>query len=168
MTTEQTSFNRPQKRYSTFIGLIVRTLVNLFLLSIIAWIFLFIGLGVRMIHSGIAVTATTLFSLFLKTSDVIADRLSIFISSLPLGGTVLFVMMVDGLVQRDIRKFQAARESTFLFHRLSLLTRHLFYGLFLIYMSLPWQVQSHTFILIMIVMVSGLLMLLIKHYKKYV
>jgi len=166
--TDQTSLNRSPKRYSTFIGLILSTLFNLLCLSIVAWFFLFIWFGAKTIHAGVEITATSIFSLFLKTSTVIEGRLIIFTLSLPLWATILFVMIVDGLVQRDIRKFQAARESTFLFHRLCLLTRHLFYGFFFLFMSLPWQVQSQTFILIMLLIVSGLLMLMIKHYKKYV
>jgi integrating conjugative element membrane protein (TIGR03747 family) len=149
-------------------GLILSTFLNVLSLSLIAWFFLFLWFGLRMIHSGAEITVTTLFSLFVKTSAVIEERLIIFIVSLPLWATVLFVMIVDGLVQRDIRKFQAARESTFLFHRLGLLIRHVFYGFFLLYMSLPWQVQSKTFILIMLLTVSVLMMLMVKHYKKYV
>ena len=37
---------------------------------------------------------------------------------IPLFSLSLSIGLVDGLVQRDIRKFQGARESTLLFHRI--------------------------------------------------
>jgi integrating conjugative element membrane protein (TIGR03747 family) len=99
---------------------------------------------------------------------VISIRLFIFILSFPLWLSVLFVMIVDGLVQRDIRKFQAARESTFLFHRLKLLTENLFYSFFLIYMSMPIAIQPEALLLPTVIIVSVLFKLSIKYYKKYV
>ena len=166
--TERTALDRPQKRYSTFIGFMLSTLFNVLRLSIIAWFFLFIGLGWRMMHSGVEVTSTAIIFLLSKTSMVIENRLIVFMLSLPLWMSVVFVMIVDGLVQRDICKFQGARESTFLFHRLCLLTRHVFYGFFLLLMSLPWQIPLHVAILMMLLIVCGLLRLMIKHYKKYI
>ena len=50
---------------------------------------------------------------------------------------MLFVLIVDGLGQRDIRKFQGARESAFIFHRIKPLTATLFYAAFLAYSSAP-------------------------------
>lgn len=107
-------------------------------------------------------------TVLIETAEIVIDRLFIFILSLPLWGSLLFVMTVDGLVQRDIRKFQAARESTFLFHWLKLLTSKLFYSFFLVYMSIPWVIQPQTLLLPMALIVSVLVMLSIKNYKKYV
>ncbi len=106
--------------------------------------------------------------IMIETIKIIAIRLYIFILSFPLWFSVLFIMIVDGLAQRDIRKFQAARESTFLFHRLKLLTENLFYSFFLIYMSMPIAIHPEAFLLPMVIVVSVLFMLSIKYYKKYV
>ncbi len=109
----------------------------------------------------------TIVTMLADTLEVVTDRLWIFILSIPLWASLLFVMTVDGLGQRDIRKFQAARESTFLFHRLKLLTSHVFYGFFLFFMSTPWVIEPSILLLPMILTVSILLMLSIKYYKKY-
>ncbi len=106
--------------------------------------------------------------IIIKTIQVILIRLFIFILSFSLWLSWLFVMIVDGLVQHEIRKYQAARESTFLFHRLKLLTENLFYSFFLIYMSIPMTIQPELILLPMVIMVSMLIMLSIKYYKKYV
>lgn len=115
-----------------------------------------------------AQTVLTIMTILVETTEVVLCRVFTFILSLPLWASILFVMIVDGLVQRDIRKFQAARESTFLFHRLKLLTSKIFYSFFLIYMSMPCATQPQTLLLPMILIVSVLTMLSIKHYKKYV
>ncbi len=106
-------------------------------------------------------------TIVMETLEVVIGRLGIFMLSLLLWGSVLFVMIVDGLAQRDIRKFQAARESAFLFHRLKLLTSHVFYGYFLIFMSMPWVIEPSLLLLPMIMTVSVLSMFTIKYYKKY-
>jgi integrating conjugative element membrane protein (TIGR03747 family) len=49
---------------------------------------------------------------------VLAMRLWILITALPLWILSLSIGFVDGLVQRDIRKHQGARESALLFHRI--------------------------------------------------
>lgn len=44
-------------------------------------------------------------------------RLLVLCLSLPLFATAAFVGLVDGLVRRDIRRFEAGRESGFIYHR---------------------------------------------------
>ena len=52
------------------------------------------------------------------TTGVILTRCLIFIAFIPFLTIILCMLIIDGLVQRDKRKFQGARESTFLFHLL--------------------------------------------------
>jgi len=44
-------------------------------------------------------------------------RLIVLILTLPLFGLAVFVALLDGIVQRDIRRFGAGRESGFVYHR---------------------------------------------------
>jgi hypothetical protein len=110
------------------------------------------------------VTSTIMFG----TLNAVSSRLIIFVMHLPVLMTFLFIAIVDGLGQRDIRKHQGARESTFFFHRVNPLIGKLFYLGFLVYMSMP-LVFTPTYILLpMAIILSVLTMISIKGYKKYV
>jgi hypothetical protein len=79
----------------------------------------------------------------------------------------LCVLMIDGLVLRDKRKFQGARESTFIFHRLKPLAKISFFSLFFIYMVIPYSVLPGVFLVPMVMLSSLFTMLAIKSFKKY-
>jgi hypothetical protein len=107
-------------------------------------------------------------TILIDATVTVLSRLSIFILSFPLWITLFFIMIVDGLVQRGIRQFQAARESTFLFHRLKSFAGKIGYFFFLLYMGQPGWMQPATLLLPMIGGPSLLTRLAIKYYKKYV
>jgi energy-coupling factor transporter transmembrane protein EcfT len=80
---------------------------------------------------------------------------------------MLGVLMIDGLALRDKRKFQGARESTFLFHRLKPLAKLSFFSLFIIYMVMPYGISPSVFLIPMVALSSLFTMLSIKSFKKY-
>jgi hypothetical protein len=105
--------------------------------------------------------------IFLNVTEIIVIRIFLFIQFVPFMMVVLCVFIMDGLVLRDKRKFQGARESTFLFHRLKRLSKLSFFSLFFIYMVSPYAISPRLFLMLM-TLVSGLFFLLsIKHFKKY-
>lgn len=106
--------------------------------------------------------------LILKTIEIIVLRLCIFFMSIPLLLSVLLIALVDGLGQRDIRKFQGARESTFFFHRMKPVSGKIFYLLFLLYLCLPWYLYPPTLLFPMMALLSVTGMQTIKNYKKYI
>jgi len=78
-----------------------------------------------------------------------------------------FIFFADGLIQRDIRKFQGARESTLFFHRIKPLSIFFIYTIFFIYMATPLPLPPEL-TLIPMILLSGLsTMLTIRTYKKY-
>ena len=84
-----------------------------------------------------------LFTIFLESVVILGMRFFIFLLALPL--FILFVCLgcVDGLVQRDIRKFQAARESTYFFHRIKRTWTFCFFvPLFLLFLLLEANIVS--------------------------
>ncbi|MEO8964501.1 MAG: DUF4400 domain-containing protein [Gammaproteobacteria bacterium] len=98
---------------------------------------------------------------------VILTRCCLFIALIPFMSVILFVLIIDGLVQRDIRKFQGARESTFLFHRLKPLAKISFFLLFFIFMVVPFWVSPELFLMPMVLLSGLFTMLAIKSFKKY-
>lgn len=105
--------------------------------------------------------------LIVGSVEIILVKSCLFVLFLPLYFLVNFLCVVDGLVQRDIRKYQVARESTFFFHWVKSLSDTLFLTFFFIYMVIPLPI-SPEMLLVPIILLSGFLtMLSIKNYKKY-
>lgn len=99
--------------------------------------------------------------------QIVVLRGMVFILSLPLFAIIWFVFVVDGLAQRDIRKYQGARESAFVFHRLKLLTGTVFYLLFFVYMAMPLAFAPGIVLLPMALLSGVLIQLSVTHFKKY-
>jgi hypothetical protein len=101
-------------------------------------------------------------------SEIILARGFLFLKFMPFMLVILSVFIMDGLVLRDKRKFQGARESTFLFHRLKELAKVSFFFLFFLYMVFPYRISPSVFLLPLALVSSLCVMLSIKNFKKYV
>lgn len=75
---------------------------------------------------------------------------------------------IDGLVQRDLRKFQAARESTFLFHRFKASYKTLWSMGYMSFLLWPWPFIPAVFCLIVAVVTALVLQRTVYYFKKYV
>ena len=110
----------------------------------------------------------TLIGMLSATSQIILSRIFIITLYVPLFLIMMFIMIVDGLGQRDIRKFSGARESSYLFHQFKRLPEILIYSVLFVYLSLPLPLNPE-FLLMAIGLVCGVLvMYTVKGYKKYV
>jgi hypothetical protein len=99
--------------------------------------------------------------------EIIVTRCIIFLMSVPFLLVILILFFIDGLVQRDVRKYKGERESALFFHRIKPLIFISFILIFCIYMSIPFLV-SPQFVLFSMVFISGFFTLLtIKSFKKY-
>lgn len=117
-------------------------------------------------ESSRSICHTSLILLF-GVAEVIVSRLTLFALNIPLLISVCFILVVDGLSQRDIRKFSGARESTFFFHRLKPIISKLFYMMFFIFMCAPIVVPPVILFIPMSVFLGLMTMVTIKSYKKY-
>ncbi len=98
---------------------------------------------------------------------IVVSRIIIFLFALPLLLMCLTIGCVDGLVQRDIRKFQAARESTLFFHAVKKRMSFWFFIPVLAYLALPWTVDPSLIIVPMALGLGLLTQLSIQSFKKY-
>lgn len=112
-------------------------------------------------------TIQLITNIIFGTAEIAMTRLLIFFMSLPLLFSMLMLAVIDGLSQRDIRKFKGSRESTFFFHRVKPLTGRIFYILMLVFISLPIAVSNHYLMILISLLLSVMTMLTIKSYKKY-
>jgi hypothetical protein len=108
-----------------------------------------------------------IIEIFIGAIEVSVTRLLLFIEFIPFMIAILSVSIIDGLVQRDIRKFQGSRESTLLFHRLKPLAKISLLTLFFIYMLLPYEIPPEFYLIPMAASSSLFTLLTIKNFKKY-
>ena len=108
------------------------------------------------------------FSIVTDANNIIWNRLILFMLNIPLLLSIVFVMTVDGLVQRDIRKYQGARESAFFFHRIKPLAGKICGLIYLFYMAIPFDFYPNILLLTMVIVCGWFTLLSIKNYKKYI
>jgi integrating conjugative element membrane protein (TIGR03747 family) len=105
--------------------------------------------------------------LLLFSLEIDISRILIFCLALPLFVLILLVGVTDGLVQRDIRKFQSAGESSFKFHHIKGLFGFLFFIPFFIYLALPLAVNPYIFLPVQALLLGATALLSVKYFKKY-
>ena len=106
-------------------------------------------------------------NLLLMTTEIDLSRLFIFLLAMPLLALCLFIGITDGLVKRDIRKFQGARESTFTFHRSKHLMQFCFFLPFFIYLSLPIAITPLVILVTQGILLGAVVWLSTAYFKKY-
>lgn len=106
--------------------------------------------------------------LLLIITDIVICRLAIFIKAFPLFGLSLMIFITDGLVYRDIRKFQAGRESTLFFHRAKLLMRFCLFIPLFIYLSIPLFISPILIFIIQSLMLGISVKFAAMYFKKYI
>jgi integrating conjugative element membrane protein (TIGR03747 family) len=99
---------------------------------------------------------------------VILKRFWVFVTALPLFFLSLMIGLVDGLVQRDIRKFQGARESSLLFHTIRYSGTALFFLPLLTYFAWLSPVSPAWFFIPMAVVMGLWFTFSLRFFKKYV
>lgn len=219
MSEKQTSPKTKSKpKSSGVIGSLVFTIMNLIMLSLMAWFFLAIYLGVEWIFKGYQAQhvanillagnvdflksnhsmlttkisgwfietqqslhewlgwlpsspkwqiAHSLLSIIATVTDIIVSRVFIFMLATPLFLATLFVFVTDGLVKRDIRKFEGARESTFTFHRVKQLIGFTLFVPFFIFMVMPFELSPVLFLVPQALLLGITIRLMAMYFKKY-
>lgn len=106
-------------------------------------------------------------AIIFESTQIIIMRLNAFILMIPSFMLINFIFVIDGLVQRDIRKFKGARESTFFFHRVKSFLKICFFTLFFVYMAVPIAILPEIILIPMMLLTSYFTLLSITNYKKY-
>ena len=109
-----------------------------------------------------------LLTLFVSVTEIDVSRLFIFILATPLFVIGLGVFFIDGLVKRDVRKFQGARESTLRFHRFKRLQGFAFFIPFFIYLSAPVSFSPVLFLVPEVFLLGLVTRTTVTYFKKYV
>lgn len=94
-------------------------------------------------------------------------RLTILVLATPLFLLAMFTGFVDGLMRRDLRKFGAGRESSFVYHRAKRAVLPLLIVPWIIYLSLPFSLNPIAILLPCAVLLGAAVAITSTTFKKY-
>lgn len=94
-------------------------------------------------------------------------RLTILVLATPLFLMASLTGFIDGLMRRDLRKFGAGRESSFVYHRAKRAVIPLLLVPWIIYLSLPFSLNPMTVFLPCAVMLGIAMAITATTFKKY-
>ena len=94
-------------------------------------------------------------------------RLTILALATPLFLVTMFTGFIDGLIRRDLRKFGAGRESSFVYHRAKRTVMPLLLVPWIIYLSLPFPLNPISLFLPSATMLSLAMTITAATFKKH-
>lgn len=94
-------------------------------------------------------------------------RLAVLTLAMPMFLLAAITGAVDGLMRRDLRKFGAGRESSFVYHRAKRTLLPLMISPWVIYLSLPWSLNPIWVLLPCATLLGGMVAMTATTFKKY-
>ena len=94
-------------------------------------------------------------------------RLAVLTLATPLFMLAVITGVVDGLMRRDLRKFGAGRESSFVYHRAKRTLLPLMISPWLIYLSMPWSLNPNWILLPCAALLGCMVTMTASTFKKY-
>jgi hypothetical protein len=121
---------------------------------------------------------TSFFGTFLQTIDhlwvtcllvtqFVVLRCQIFAIGLIAMVAFIFLGIMDGLVKREIRKFQNARESTLFFHRSKSLLSTIFFLGYFFFLIFPLELNLFFYLLVISIATGYIAQVSMQQFKKY-
>lgn len=96
-----------------------------------------------------------------------AVRLFILLLSIPLFIMAIITALIDGLMRRDIRKFGAGRESSFIYHRAKMMIVPLLAAPWVIYLAAPIAINPQLVLIPCAITLGIAITVTISTFKKY-
>jgi integrating conjugative element membrane protein (TIGR03747 family) len=114
----------------------------------------------------VVVQAYLLAALFTVFTFVV--RLTVLSLAMPLFLLAIITGAVDGLMRRDLRKFGADRESSFVYHRAKRTLLPLTVSPWVIYLSLPWSLNPNWVLIPCATLLGCMIGITAATFKKYI
>lgn len=99
--------------------------------------------------------------------QIVMMRVMMLVLSIPLFILVIIAAVVDGLVRRDLRRYGAAYESSFLYHHAKRIIKPAIYIPCVLYLSLPFVVYPNILLLPSILLIGMAISVTVGSFKKY-
>lgn len=129
------------------------------------------GPGLIPAMNGLAATLTDWLGEYLQATVwvtlIFFIRVMILFLSLPLFGLVMITGVVEGLVRRDLRRYGAGYESSFVYHHAKRFIRPALYGPCMLYLAWPTAVWPNLLLLPAALLVGTVLTITVATFKKY-
>lgn len=106
--------------------------------------------------------------LIVATTEIILTRVAMIIISSPLYLMLAALAVIDGGVQRAIRRYRGARESTFKFHRAKYLLGWMIFMPYLLFLSCPMALPISFVLCLHACLIAMVLWYMVMHFKKYI
>lgn len=103
----------------------------------------------------------------LFTAFTFVVRLAVLTLAMPLFLLAVITGAIDGLMRRDLRKFGADRESSFVYHRAKRTLLPLMVSPWVIYLSLPWSLNPNWVLLPCAALLGCMVAITAATFKKY-
>jgi integrating conjugative element membrane protein (TIGR03747 family) len=103
------------------------------------------GIRVGLHHGYLSVSEFVLAAM--QITQLFAVRLAILTLALPVFGLFTLVALVDGLVQRDLRRWGGGRESSFVYHYAKKAALPLIFMAWVLYLAMPFSIHPSWIIL---------------------
>jgi integrating conjugative element membrane protein (TIGR03747 family) len=100
-------------------------------------------------------------------TSVFAVRLAVLVLSAPAFVLLMLVGMIDGLVQRDIRRWSGGRESAFVYHWAKKFILPLLVLPWVIYLAMPVSIHPNVIVLPFAVLLAVVVRVMTATFKKY-
>ncbi len=131
--------------------------------SWVAWIFPDNSMSIaKLIHGSIKVGIT-----FLLITQFVVERCQVFAVGLSVIIAFALLGLVDGLVKRDLRKFNNARESTLFFHRSKHLLSTVFFTGYFLFIAVPLELNLTFCLILMAIITSCIAQVSVHQFKKH-
>ena len=128
-----------------------------------------LGLGLQNATRSIGKTASYWAVVSMHVAQDVLLRLSVALFALPAFALACIVGIVDGLVRRDLRRWQGGRESSFVYHHAKRYTAWALTGGFGLYLTWPFGGFNPAYmVLVFTVLVAATLSTTVGSFKKYV
>ncbi|SUC13753.1 integrating conjugative element membrane protein, PFL_4697 family [Proteus vulgaris] len=99
--------------------------------------------------------------------QIVMMRVMILVLSITLFILVIIVAVVDGLARRDLRRYGAAYESSFLYHHAKRIIKPTIYIPCVLYLSLPFAVYPNFLLLPSTLLIGMAISVTVESFKKY-
>lgn len=104
----------------------------------------------------------------INTTQIFAVRLAVAIMSSPLFLLVGTVALIDGMVERELRRFGGAVESAFMYHNVKPWAKPVVVGGFVTYLGFPEAIHPNVILVPFAIIFGGVVFVTAKTFKKFI
>lgn len=103
----------------------------------------------------------------INTTQVFSIRLAVAFMSFPLFLLVGTAALIDGMVERELRRYGGANESAYIYHRVKQWAKPLMIGAFVLYLGYPDSIHPNSILVPFVTLYGVVVFVVAKTFKKF-